>query len=167
MLKRIFIIIIILVVGAGVYFLIHGDYGFSETNFTLRDTLSVSSFSIEGRGKVELTRTEGKWQVNSMLDANPTAVSNFLYCMTSLEIDGMQSDYSDLEASAVRVNIETGGRVMRLRYYHNEKADFLHHEGSDKVYRVRIKSSPNTRLEEVFSQDQGKLLRHCQLQHIH
>src|SRR6476661_2255654 len=147
--KTIIYIVLLALLGAGVYFLIFKDkdpFAGDESNFTIKDTGNIMHFFIVDKAgdQVDLKRTDSGWILNDKYPAIPVVVTNFFRTLTQ-----QQSQYpapkaqhngavTGLAASGIKVELY-GKDNKKIKVFYvggqiNNDGTFMLVEGSKQPY---------------------------------
>ncbi len=123
----------------------------ANPGFAVADTSRVEAIRIAGKDTVQLERSRNGWKVNDRYPADQTAVDNFLFAFSHLEVSGIVNA-SGLKGQQSRViTIHTGRREKKLRFYPSPQNSLMLREGSERAYRMEVAGIANAGLPEIFS----------------
>lgn len=122
-----------------------------DSKLAIQETSDISFIGIYGKDTVEIERMDGAWKLNSEMEPDPVALDNFFYAFENLEKVGATAGTGLDSLHSRKILIKLGKKKWIYRFYYSEGNYLLHHEGSARVYGIRIKSSPGADLGKTFS----------------
>lgn len=122
-----------------------------DSNLALQEAREISFIGIYGKDTVEMERLNEDWKMNSEMEPDPVALDNFFYAFENLEKVGATAGKGIDSLLSRKIMVKAGKKKWIYRFYYSDDNYLLHHEGSAKVYSIRVKSSPGADLEKTFS----------------
>ena len=153
--KNILYLVLLIIVGAGVYFLVFDKkdnvFGRSEASFTIKDTSDIGKiFLARSNGEsITLTRTDSGWIVNDKYKAHTSTLAGLMRTLKTQEAQAPVAEnqhnavITSLAGSSVKVEIyDRGGDKMRVFYVGGQSYNFggtyMLLEGAKKPFLVKI-----------------------------
>lgn len=153
--KNLFYLLILLLVGFGVYYFVFKDkdrtFSEEETNFTIKDTATVGRiFMVRTSGQfIDLKRTSNGWTTNDIYPSRTSTVSSLLRILhkqvARYPVSEKQHNYivKSMSGNSVKVEVyDLTGKVMTKFYVgpDEEKAfgTYLYNEGAKRIFFAQI-----------------------------
>lgn len=127
------------------------NYLQNDSELAINDPEKVTFIGIYGTDTVEIESIESRWKLNSDLEPDPVVLDNFLYAFKNLETAGATTGKGIDSLVSRRILIKMGNKRRIYRFYSSDDFYLLHHEGSAKIFKVRVKSAPDANLNNIFS----------------
>lgn len=154
--KTILYILVLAVLGVGVWFFLFRDnsvFGEDQAGFTVTDTTAIGKvFLASQKGDtISLQRKDGQWQVNTQYKASPRMVENLLLTLQQQSAaypvpEGMHNNVvKSLAGDGVKVEIfDRKGKTMKVFYVGGQagpnKGTFMLIEGAERPYVVQLQA---------------------------
>jgi hypothetical protein len=151
--KTIIYIVLLALLGSGVYFFLFKDkdpFSGDEANFTIRDTGNITRIFLADKmgNKVDLKRTNNSWIVDDKYPAIQRVVTNFLRTLTDQKAqypapkNQHNSAITGLAASGIKVELY-GKDNEKIKIFYvggqvNDFGTFMLTEGAKRPYVVQI-----------------------------
>jgi hypothetical protein len=153
--KNLLYLLLLIIVGAGVYFLVfkkkENVFGKTEASFTIKDTSDIGRvFLARSNGEsITLTRTDSGWTVNEKYKAHVSTLAGLMRTLKTQEAQAPVAEnqhnsvITSLAGSSVKVEIyNRDGDKMRVFYVggqsYNYGGTYMLLEGAKKPFQVKI-----------------------------
>jgi len=115
----------------------------NDKDFIIEGRAEINFFGIYGSDTAELSRQDSEWVLNGNLKPDPVAVENFFYAFEHIEIAGATTGQVQDSMISRKIVLKGKNKPRLYRFYSSQNYYLLHHEGSPRIYRIKIRSAPD------------------------